>query len=136
MTAGWHGFLLVVLASEQQLSRDELPGLLCFWLGEKLFGRRAFDHAAAMQQHDLAGQAARLAEIVGGEHDLDAARDHRADHILDRLGGGGIEARGRLIEEKDFGIAGQRAGQCVAAAARRRTAAVPAARRSRRAQPA
>ena len=64
-----------------------------------------------MQQHDLAGEAARLAEIVGRQHDLDAARDHRTDHVLDRLGGGGIEARGRLVEEQHLRIARERAGE-------------------------
>ena len=92
------------------------------------------DDAAAMQQHDVAGEPARLAEIVGRHHHLDAARGDGANDVLDRLGGGGIEARGRLVEEQHGRIARQRAGRAPAAAARRRTAGAPAATPCRRAR--
>ena len=57
--------------------------------------------------------ASRLAcaEIVRGHHHLDAARGDGAHDVLDRLGGGGIEAGGRLVEKQHFGIARQRARQ-------------------------
>ena len=64
-----------------------------------------------MQQHDLAGEAARFAEIVGRQHHLDAARNHGPDHIFNCFGGGGIEACGRLVEEQNLRIAGERAGE-------------------------
>ena len=69
----------------------------------------ALDDAAAVQQHDLAGEPPRLAEIVRRHHHLDAARGDRADDVLDRLGGGRIEARGRLVEKQHLRIPGERA---------------------------
>ncbi len=58
-----------------------------------------------MQQHDLAGEPTRLAEIVGREHHLDAARHHGLDDVFDRLGGRRVEARGRLIEQQRLALA-------------------------------
>src|SRR6516165_7531706 len=62
-----------------------------------------------MHEHDFAGEPLGLAEIVGGHYHLDAARGDLADHVLDRLGRGGIEARGRLIEQEDLRFLGERA---------------------------
>ena len=53
----------------------------------------------------------RLAEVVRGHHHLDAARADLAHDVLDRLGGGGIEAGGRLVEEQKIGVARERARQ-------------------------
>ena len=92
--------------------------------------RRALDHAAAMQQHDLAGEPSRLAEIVRRHHDLDAARGDRADDVLDRLGRGGIEARGRLVEKQHLRVARQRAGKRQPLLLAAGQAAAPAARAS------
>src|SRR5215471_4847411 len=39
----------------------------------------------------------------------DAARGGLADHVLDLLGRGRIKARGRLIEQDDLGLLGERA---------------------------
>src|SRR5262245_5226503 len=69
------------------------------------------DDAAAMHKHDIAAEPARLAEIVGGHYHLDAAHRDGADEILNGLGGGGIEARGRLVEEQDVRVLGERAGE-------------------------
>ena len=60
---------------------------------------------------DVAGKPARLAEIMGRHHDLDAAAADSADDVFDRLGGDGIEARGRLVEEQHGRIARQRPRQ-------------------------
>src|SRR5262249_61417764 len=62
-----------------------------------------------MHQHDVAGKPARLAEIVRRHYDLDAAERGGAHDPLDRLGGGWIEARGRLIEEQNLRRLGERA---------------------------
>ena len=94
---------------------------------EECVGRAALDHAAAMQQHDVAGEPSRLAEIVGRHHHLDAARGDGADDVLDRLGGGRIEARGRLVEEQHLRDLWRARAPARAAAARRRTACAPAA---------
>ena len=59
----------------------------------------------------VAADAPGLAEIVGRHHHLDAARGDRAHDVLDRLGGGGIETRGRLVEKQHLRIARQRAGE-------------------------
>ena len=95
----------------KQLAGDEAAGFLGFRSCEERLGRAALDDAAAMQQHDLAGEAPRLAEIVRRHHDLDAARGDGADDVLDRLGGGRIEARGRLVEKQHLRIPGERARQ-------------------------
>src|SRR5262245_38647307 len=57
---------------------------------------------------------------MGRHHDLDIALAHRADDVLDRLGGRGIETRGRLVKKKHRRITRQRA-PTPGAAARRRT---------------
>src|SRR5437667_7965 len=62
-----------------------------------------------MEQNDLAGEPSRLAEIVGRQHHLDAAPADGANDILDRLGGSGIETRGRLVEEQHGRVAGESA---------------------------
>src|SRR5262245_39557691 len=74
----------MIFSSDQKLPVDEAARLLRLWSREKRFGRAALDHAAAVQQHDLAGETPRLAEIVGRHDDLDAARGDGANDILDR----------------------------------------------------
>src|SRR5262245_39769306 len=107
-TAGRHDVLLLVRVSRhRRRSNQELAGgksarLLGLGRGQEGVGRTALDHAAAMHQHDLAGEPLGLAEIVGRHHHLDAACDDLADHVLDRLGRGRIEARGRLIEQENL----------------------------------
>src|SRR5262249_20165073 len=78
---------------------------------EKKASAGALDHAAAMHQHDFAGEPLGLAEIVGRHHYLDAARGDLSDHVLDRLGRGGMEAGGRLIEQEDLRLLGERGGE-------------------------
>src|SRR5215467_7994338 len=51
-------------ASDQQLAAHEPARLLGPGVGKECVGRAALDHAAAMHEHDLAGEALRLAEIV------------------------------------------------------------------------
>ena len=103
---------------------------------KKCCGRRGLDHAAAVQQHDVAREPARLAEIVRRHHDLDAARGDRADDVLDRLGRGRIEARGRLVEKQDLRIARERARQREPLLLAAGQAARRAVARARRARPA
>jgi hypothetical protein len=61
-----------------------------------------------MQQNDVAGEPLGFAEIVGSHHNLDAARANGPHDVLDRVGGGGIEARGWFIQEKYRRLARQR----------------------------
>src|SRR5262245_14373123 len=62
-----------------------------------------------MQEHDLAGEAPRLAEIVGRHHHLDPAPTNVAYYLLDRLGCGRSESRGPLVEQKNLRPLGERA---------------------------
>ena len=87
-----------------------------------------------MQQHDLAGQPFGLAEIVRRHHHLDAARGDGAHDVLDRLGGGGIEAGGRLVEEQHAGSrasARASASRCCSPPDSRRAGPALEARRAR-----
>ena len=60
----------------------------------------------------LSADAFGLAEIVGGHHHLDAARADSADDVLDRFGGGRIEACRRFVEKQHLRVARQGARQC------------------------
>src|SRR5262245_33458504 len=95
--------------SDQQLAAHEPARLLGPGVGKECVGRAALDHAAAMHEHDLAGEAPRFAEIVRRHHHLDPARSNDADDVLDRLGRGRVEARGRLVEQKNLRLFGESA---------------------------
>src|SRR5215471_8237829 len=58
-------FSLLFCSSDQQLAGDEAARVGGLRRREECPGGGTLDHAAAMQQHDLAAQASRLAEIVG-----------------------------------------------------------------------
>src|SRR5215510_6691311 len=92
--AGW------ATASDQQLASHEAARILGPGVSKECVGRAALDHASAMHEHDLAGEAPRLAEIVRRHHHLDPARSNDADDVLNRLGRGRVEARGRLFEQE------------------------------------
>src|SRR5262249_11944311 len=96
-------------ASDQQLAAHEPARLLGPGVGKECVGRAALDHAAALHEHDLAGEAPRFAEIVRRHHHLDPARSNDADDVLDRLGRGRVEARGRLVEQKNLRLLGESA---------------------------
>ena len=78
---------------------------------EERRGGAGFHDTAAVKHDDVAGQPPRFAEIVGRHHDLDVALADGADDVLHRLGGGRIEARGRLVEEQHGRIARERPRQ-------------------------
>ncbi len=67
--------------------------------------------AAAVQEHDVVGEAPGLAEIVRDHDDLGAARGGGEDELLDGEDGGRVEARRRLVEEQDLGLDGEGARQ-------------------------
>ncbi len=60
---------------------------------------------------DVARKAAHLSEIVRGHHDLDAGLRRALHDLLDATRRGRIEIGGRLVEQKNLGIASQRARQ-------------------------
>ena len=74
-------------------------------------GLGALDQPAARQKHDVAGEPARLPEVVRRHHDLHARGRDVAHDVLHGFGGGRIEARGRLVEKQHLGIARERAGE-------------------------
>src|ERR1043165_4474836 len=103
--------MLASLFSDHQIAADEGGGFRGCGCGEEALGLGACVHGAAQHEGDLAGEPRRLAEIVRRHHDLDAGLGDGADDVLDRLGGGGIEACGRLVEKQDLRIACQRPRQ-------------------------
>src|SRR5712671_3856010 len=95
--------------SDDEIAADEGGALRGCGCGEETLGARLLAHASAQHEHDLAGEPARLSEVVRRHHDLDAGLRDGAQDVLDRLGGGRIEARGRLVQEQHLGVAGERA---------------------------
>jgi len=69
---------------------------------EKLVDRRPLAETPLMDEQDFVAEAARLAEIVGDQHDLGPASVQAGDAALDLLGGTGIKIRSRLIEKDDL----------------------------------
>ena len=57
----------------KQFAGEERPGLGGLRRVEERRGGAGFHDTAAMEHDDVAGEPARLAEIVGRHHDLDAA---------------------------------------------------------------
>ena len=64
-----------------------------------------------MQHGHVIGQAAGLAEEVGGEHHGAALGGQLVDEGDDVAGAGGVEARGGLVEEEELGVVQQGPGQ-------------------------
>src|SRR6516165_2211384 len=102
-------FLEACERSKEQLAVDEAARLLGFGREKENLGRTVLDHAAAMHEHDLAGEPLGLAEIVGRHYHFDAAHGHSANDVLDCLGCGRIEARGRLVQKENVRLLGKRA---------------------------
>ena len=72
-----------------------------------------------VEEQDLIGQAPRLAQIMGGHHDLGAGTMDRLYQLFDGAGGRGIQARRRLVEEQHLRLQrpGARQGQALLLAA-------------------
>src|SRR5499433_2467844 len=102
-------FLEACERSKEQLAVDEAARLLGFGREKENLGRTVLDHAAAMHEHDLAGEPLGFAEIVGRHYHFDAAHGHSANDVLDCLGCGRIEARGRLVQKENVRLLGKRA---------------------------
>src|SRR4029077_6534947 len=100
--------MLQRLCSHQQLPGNESFSFAGFWPCKELVNRTAFDQTAAMQQHDVAGKAFGLAEVVCRYHDLDAARADGANDVFNRLGGVRVEAGGWLVKKQHGWIARER----------------------------
>src|SRR3954462_15573280 len=68
--------------SDQKLASDKPGRVRSPWIVEEAGRVVCFDNPAAMHQHDLPGEPPRFAQIMGGHHDLDAARGNAAEEIL------------------------------------------------------
>ena len=77
----------------------------------RTLGRRAgLDDHALVHEHDLVGDLAREAHLVRDhDHRHAVARQlaHRVEHVADELG---VERRGRLVEQHQLRLHGERAG--------------------------
>ena len=69
------------------------------------------DDPAVMQEHNIAGKPASLADVVGDDDDLDATALSVDQQLLDGQRRRGIEARGRLVEQQDVGLEAERPRQ-------------------------
>ena len=63
----------------------------------------ALDQPSAAQEKNLVREPPRLTEIVCRHDDLGSTRMDLADDRFDLARGGGVEIRGGLVEEEDFG---------------------------------
>ena len=61
-----------------------------------------------MNEDDIAPKPARLACIVGHQHNRRPGRVRFEEERLNLLNGGRIEARRRFIEKQDVGLSGER----------------------------
>ena len=122
----------VRVASHGVLLRGRPPPRTCAAIAKKARGRRLLDEPAPLQEHDLVGQAPRLAEVVRRHHDRRAAGVDAADDLLD----GARRASGRGSPSARRGTAppaaAPRRAPARGAAARRPTARAPAASASAR----
>src|SRR5712671_8020153 len=98
-------------ASNHEVATEEGLRFLSSRTGEKRLRGRALAHSAAEHEHDLAGEAAGLPEIMGREHDFHARCGDLHDYIFHGLGGGRVKIRGRLVEKQNFRIAGEGTGK-------------------------
>ena len=76
---------------------------------KEIFRRPVLKDAACDHEYHIAGETAGLAEIVGREHDLNPGGGNFRNDVFNRFGGGGIEIGGRLVEEENFRVSGERA---------------------------
>jgi len=74
----------------------------------EVLGCAASDELAGGDDRHPVGEALRLVHVVGGEEDRLAEIAQTADHVPSLAPRRGIEARGRLVEEEQLGIADQR----------------------------
>ncbi len=69
-------------------------------------GRRPLPHDRPVaEDRDSIGELLRLVEVVRRQQDRRAERPERADHLPGCPSRGGIEARGRLVQEHEVGVA-------------------------------
>ena len=100
--------------------------LLCESVGVHLLG-----DPAVPQDDDARAHGEQVALVGGGDDDREAVGGEAGDQLVDRDAGADVDARGRLAEQQDPGVAAQAARHdhlLLIAAAERRDRRVAAAR--------
>ena len=102
-----------------QFSLHESPRRRRLRVGEKALGGFVLLHAALRQKNDVISEAGRLPEIMRRHQHLGTLGANFADDALDRLGGAGVKAGGRFVEQQQARAhrpgAGQRQALALAA---------------------
>ncbi|MPM67332.1 hypothetical protein SDC9_114254 [bioreactor metagenome] len=88
---------------------DVVFGALVVRLDEDFVGLAELDHLAQIHVGSVVGDTRCLLHVVGDDEDGDALLQF-VHQFLDGAGGDRVERRGRLIEEQQFGVGGQGAG--------------------------
>ena len=73
----------------------------------QLVERAGGDQAAAVDDHDVVGDALGLGQVVGGDEHGDAAGPQLADDLADDLAAAHVDPGGRLVEERHLRLAHQ-----------------------------
>src|SRR5262249_11521825 len=101
------------MAWSSEPAGDVVLSLFDAWSGEEPLGRAGFDGPPLVEEGGPFGDAGRLLHIM--RHDNDSVLVFELEkQILDGGGGTGVEGAGRLVEQQDFGVGGQGAGNAEA----------------------
>src|SRR5947209_2783718 len=93
--------------------RDVILRLLEVWLEEQVGGRAVLDDSAEVHEGGELAGAGRLLHVM--RHDQNRVRTPQLlDQVLDLAGGDRVEGRTGLVEQQDFGLAGDGAGDAQA----------------------
>ncbi len=82
------------------------------FIGEKPGGGALGDEAAVIEQQDTRAELDDELEVVGGDDDRCG---ELAEELFELALAGGVEAAGGFVEDENFGIAGEDAGEADAA---------------------
>ena len=94
----------ILVRSSPSMSRKRIIVSRPSLLAEGRGGALGHDPALA-QDHHAVGEVLGLLHVVGGEHDRGAQLLEPLDHVPGLAAGRGVEARRRLVEEEQLGVA-------------------------------
>src|SRR5215212_11611037 len=98
-------------SSKHEVAAQEGRGLLCRRMVEENLGFCLLAYRAPQQKDHVTRETANLPQIVRSHHDLDAGLSRAQHDLFDSPCRGRIEIGGGLIEQKNFRIAGESAGE-------------------------
>ena len=90
--------------------RQEVLGTIGLRIFEEIIRRALFENLAVGHEHDLVGHLAREAHLMGHAqhgHAFMGKFDHDIEHLIDHFR---IERGGRLVEQHDLRLHGERSG--------------------------